>query len=381
MLQSVFIQNVRNIHEAEFECVDGFNWFVGENGAGKTSLLEALSLLLSTKSFRTHKPKVYIASNKSDAIIRGELNEEGHRSSATYSIAMLKSRSGETIYRSNKASISSSELLCLTPPLQVIAPELANIVDTNSQDRRKFLDWGVFHVKHDFLGIWRRFHRALKQRNSALKERSVDKLLIDSIDQQWVALAKEVHNYRENYWQSFVTYISGDPIDMLKKILNGNNGLGETFEQVDFRYRQGWSSEKTLEEAIEGSFESDCKMGFTQLGPQKSDFQILFDRTPAIDILSRGQKKLLQVWLKLTQSAHLYAQAGKKCIFLVDDISAELDSKRVDWVYAQMKQFSHQVFGTATRIDDHLDAYISSEKAMFHVKHGQISQFSGDFHS
>lgn len=374
MLKSVFIQNVRNIRNLELELFDGFNWFIGDNGAGKTSILEAISLLLTTKSFRTHKPKVYITANESHALVRGQLiGSEGQRTKNI--IAISKSRTGDTIYRNNSETTNASNLLYLSEPLQAIAPELTNLVDANAQERRKFIDWGVFHVKHDFLALWRKFNRSLKQRNTALKHKNVDKLLIKSIDQQWLILGKSVHDYRHLYWGSFSDFLLQGPIDNLKEILGDISSNDADFKRINLSYRQGWAADKTLEEAIEGSFESDSKLGFTQIGPQKSDFQITFDNIPAVDILSRGQKKILQVWLKLMQSAHLYEASGRKSIFLVDDVSAELDDRRADWVYGQINQYSDQVFGTATTITPSLQAYATSEKNMFHVKHGQIFPF------
>jgi DNA replication and repair protein RecF len=379
LLRSVYIENFRNISESEFQCVEGFNWFVGENGAGKSSVLEALSILLSTKSFRTHKSKTFIAKNSNESLVRGEIQSSLSCETADlHRIAVRKSRDESTSYRFNGNNISAGEFIQVTPAIQVIAPEAASLLDSGSQERRKFIDWGVFHVKHRFLGLWRTYNRLLRQRNAILKDNFFDKIMLKSIDLQWLPVAEDLHRTRYDYWKSMNDFLNESYFSELEEILSDNNAGSRCsidLSAVEIRYKPGWATGKSLSEALSDNLSSDHRMGFTQVGPHRADFLVLIDGTPAVEVLSRGQKKILQAWLKLKQSQHIYAYLGKNTIFLVDDISAELDPERAAWAYQQMSSVGNQVFGTSIEVDPALKPYVMPRKSMFHVKHGVITPF------
>lgn len=367
MLKSLFIDRFRNLNNVELDLGAGCTWFVGGNGAGKSSLLEAINLLLSTKSFRTNKAKVFIQQDQNDCLVRGRLVTVDR---SEQSIAVLKRRSGGTTFRYNGEDIGAGEFVQNTPPLQILAPEAPLLVDSAAQERRRFLDWGVFHVKHDFLEIWRLFSRLLKQRNVVLKAKEFDRLLLASIDQQWFRIAKKLHEERLNHWQTFLKFLSNGPTAELLDILNLNNE-GQTFRDLQLKYKSGWSGDNSLEDTIRENLSNDCRLGFTQLGPHRCDLQILFDERPAKDVLSRGQKKILQFWLKLHQSSFLFSEKARKTVFLVDDICAELDSERSRWVFDYLNRISDQIFYTTTNTTG-INHMMIETSAMFHVKHGAV---------
>lgn len=381
MLKSIYIQNIRNISELQFECSEGFNWFIGQNGAGKTSILESLSILLNTKSFRAHKSKVFVQHDQKSCLVRGAIERVGSglaKGGEFASIAVSKSRDGTAIYRQNGENVSAGDYIQCTPAVQIIAPEAENLVDAGAQERRKFLDFGVFHVKHQFLAVWRQYNRLLKQRNAVLRERHLDRLLLKSIDQQWLPTAEALNSARVEYWESFSDYLINFGYSELQVALasEGRANAAEKLAEIEIKFRPGWAAGKSLREAIEDGVQSDHRMGFTQSGPHRADLHTLIGGIPAVDVLSRGQKKIFQVWLKLKQSAHLASAYGKKTLFIVDDIGAELDQERTAWAYAQMAAMSHQVFGTSITVDPTLEPYLNSNTSMFHVKHGQITQSS-----
>ena len=376
LLKHISIQNVRNIVDFSSKIESSFNWFVGENGAGKTSVLEALALLLTSKSFRSRSVKEYIRQQHKEVFVTGIVAHElihSEQESDRF-IAFKRSINGATEFRDRGKSVSVGDFLSEVPPVQVLAPDAENVINASPHYRRKFIDWGVFHVKHSYLEDWRAFNRILKQRNAALKGNPPDRRLMHAIDCQFIPAAIRVAEARKSYWEGFKQFINQqNAFGELSQILD--MGSENAADQLSIPYYQGWSEKQSLEDVIQGGLLTDLRLKTTQNGPQRADFDVKIDGISADKRLSRGQIKTVFYWLKVLQALHLRMTSGKKTLFLLDDVASELDKKRRIWVYDMILKSCLQVFGTGIELDPILVETVSrqnGEVKVFHVKHGVL---------
>ena len=244
--------------------------------------------------------------------------------------------------------------------LQLVNQSSFQLIDQGPRLRRRFLDWGLFHVKPTFFECWKRYYHVLKQRNSLLKQHKPVAEL-GSWNLQLGRLAEELGSYRNEYIQEltpvFMTYL---------------NRLGNQ-QPINLRYYAGWDEKKAFSDVLEADLEKDRRKGYTHSGPHRADLSILSDKQPAEQRLSRGQQKTLVTALQLAQAEHLQMTTGKYCIVLVDDLAAELDTEHQRLFISALAASGSQVFITATDADEAITSLWPSKK-VFHVKRGNFSE-------
>jgi len=185
------------------------------------------------------------------------------------------------------------------------------LIKGSPRQRRRFLDWGLFHVEQRFLDLWQRYNRVLGQRNAALRQGWT---ALAPWNLQLVRVAEELDLQRREYASQLATAAQA----CFKELV----GL----ERIEFRYQSGWSKEQNFTEALNSHIESDIKAGFTQRGPHRADLMMEVDGRPAAEYLSGGQQKLAACALFLAQARLYSSRLNEPCILLVDDLAAELDS-------------------------------------------------------
>ena len=345
------IQHLRNIEQARLEFSPTINLIIGPNASGKTSLLEAISLICQGRSFRT---------NRIDQLIQhgqpGMLLVAHHYRDSEKQIIGLSRENKKTQVKINGQNISKTTELAGRIPLFVLIPESHELLDSGPKMRRQYLDWGVFHVEHQYLDIWKQYHRILRQRNSALR-RNLAKQEIQAWDQPLVEKAERLHQLRQTY------------IDKLSPIL-ANYGEQLIGENPKFDYQPGWdikNSSPNFVSQLNEAFSQDQERGFTRLGPHRADIKIKISGKAVQTVFSRGQQKLLICAMTLAQ---LKLQPADS-ILLVDDLPAELDPYRRAILLDALKGTGAQVFVTATE-PDLIDLAGWSDNRMFHVKHGSF---------
>ena len=330
------------------------NLIYGENGSGKTSLLEAIYLLGRGKTFRSVRAPV-IQHNADEGIIFAELDDGG-------TLGYRKSSQGnQTTQVSGKKTASRAEL-AQALPLQMLNADAFKILEGGPSVRRSYLDWGVFHVEQPFIFHWRQAQKALQNRNSLLKNKTVNPIEVSPWTHELCQHAEKVDRYRHEY------------VIQLEKC------LGETLKDLlpidnfSILYFKGWDDECKLEDTLSRNLQRDVRSGFTRAGPHRADLNIQIGRNRAADVLSRGQQKLLVIAMKLAQAMVLKKDSGKGCLFLVDDLPAELDHINRAKVLARLAQTGDQVFVTGIEKARLLNP-IQKEKELklFHVEHGKIS--------
>lgn len=354
-LTSLKISNFRNIKDIKLDFSSVCNVFFGENGSGKTSILEAIYYIGHGRSFRTHLPHRVINHDAKSFSLFSELDQK------TYSIPIGIERS--KISSQNKIRISGENLKSLADlakllPIQLLNHNSFQLIVSGPKFRRQFLDWGLFHVEQTFLQFWKNLNRALQQRNSALK--SYSQLNDIKIwDNELITASNEIHLLRQNYIAKL--------IDHANKLLDDINSN----YSVSIQYYPGWNIEHDLTDQLQSTINRDRKLGFTQCGAHRADLLFKVNDAPAADILSRGQLKVLFFTLQIAQAILLTELTNKKCLYLIDDLPAELDKTKRDILLNIISKTESQTFITALNPNDlQLDFFTNHQ--MFHVEHGNI---------
>jgi DNA replication and repair protein RecF len=345
-------QGFRCLANVEFEPDPQYTLVYGANASGKTSLLEALAYLGRGKSFRGAAPSNLIQHGKPELVLFGQVEAGGRFAN----VGVRNSRAGLEV-RIDGDSSGGAAALAAALPLQVIDPDVHDLVCGGPDVRRRFLDWLTFHVEPEYLALWRQFRRALKQRNAALKSGG-PRESVQAWDREFCGLGERVGTARE-------AALAG-ALQSLKE--HGTALLGA---EIDFRYSAGWSADQSLEAALEGHFERDRALGTTQVGPHRADLRLIYDERQARRLVSRGQQKLLASSMILAATETAQRVLGRPLVLLLDDPAAELDRKSLARLIERVAGLGSQVIATSLQ-EDELVFPVSPR--VFHVERGAIRE-------
>jgi DNA replication and repair protein RecF len=247
-------------------------------------------------------------------------------------------------------------------PLQLLLPDGAELVLGGPAERRRFLDWGMFHVKPGSLAALREYQRGLRQRNALLRAARgrVDRLPGDvgAWTERLAASGESVDQLRQAYVEGLRVAVS----EMLARLAPELD--------IALSYQRGWADGEPFAKALGESLERDVKSGATQAGPHRGDLRLRAGGDPAAETLSRGQAKALAMALRLAQAQDTASRAGRRSLFLVDDLGTELDRVHSGSFFAALDEMGCQVLATATAVP-HDELGYGDRRALFHVEHGR----------
>jgi len=347
-LAALSAANVRCIARAELELHPEHNLIWGANGSGKTSVLEAIYLLGRGRSFRTRNSQRLIRYGESQLAVQGRTGTP-----AENTIGIQVSRTGGTIARLSGASVQSLAELSSAFPVQIIDPGIHKLVEDGGHRRRRWMDWGVFHVEHAFLHQWSSYMRALKQRNAALRMAAEPATVWDIELVRWGELLADTRRrwigQLMPHWRELVLSLVG-------------------FD-VDLTYNRGWSEDLSFADALAASQARDALYRTTHVGPHRADATPRIGRHLAREVLSRGQQKLVGLALVLAQLRLLQVECAITPTLLLDDPAAELDQERLAAFIEQVRKLNCQLVITA--LEPESDAF-GGPNRVFHVEHGTV---------
>lgn len=359
-IHQLVIEHFRNIKRAELNPCPFINLIYGENGSGKTSVLEALYSLGFGRSFRTHQVRQVVQDEQDSYTLFARIQPTEAEQEIQHRIGFRRQRNGETELRLNGQNEHRFSTLARLMPIQLITPEGVELVTDGPKLRRQYMDWGLFHVEQSHYSDWLTFARLLKQRNRLLKERDFDAQGGAFWDKQLAEAGERVTEARLNY-------LNGLNVRL-------NYYCHQFLPQYDFQFRlmPGWQEPQTLAEALQEKLELDKRQGYTSVGPNKAEWQIRADGVDARERLSRGQLKLLVAALRLVQGADYQDRRGQPCVILVDDLPAELDQENQARLCHALVESGSQVFVTAIDKEKIEDRFTATKTQLFHVEHGII---------
>lgn len=350
-LGSFRAERFRCLADVEFELDPAANLFVGPNASGKTSLLEAAFFLSRGRSFRTRRRDALITYGADSFLLTG--STVGSTGPASLGVRAGRATTEWHVRGEPAAGVAD---IAEHFPAQVIDPEIHKLLEEGPGRRRRFLDWGVFHVEHGFLTNWRRYQLALRQRNAALKQ-DADDAALAAWEQELAASGDALTAQREAYLARLAA-----PAARL-----GTSLLGAPIALVHHR---GWDAEVPLLRALELSRTRDRRYRATQIGPHRGEVIVQVDNRPAKDHVSRGQQKLVAAGLMLAQLEIQEQERPGRSALLLDDPAAELDRENLMRLMKLASEASAQLWVTSLKaeIAEHL-----GQHRMFHVKQGEIT--------
>ncbi|HEC18203.1 MAG TPA: DNA replication/repair protein RecF [Gammaproteobacteria bacterium] len=359
-ISSLEVEDFRNLKGVRITPNPRLNLVIGPNGSGKTSLLEAIHCLGRGKSFRTHKTNRLISKGKPSFTLVARVQQKGR----SFTIGMQR-KHGESIIRLAGSTISRSSELTQALPIALLEPGLHRLIEEGPEHRRKFLDWGVFHVEPGFHSIWADYRRVLAQRNAALRTRGT-KATIVNWDRELVQAAIELDRVRRQYLDSLIAHVPG--FSDLFPIMAG----------VEIQYHQGWKEGEDYANYLQAHFDSDQERGFTQFGPHRADLRIRIRGVDAREYLSRGQQKVFVTSLVLAQCAQML-EKDTSVVLLVDDLPSELDEEKRLVLLDCLGNTGAQVFisGTDSRLFPLAQLQGNgADHSVFHVEQGRVCAVS-----
>jgi len=347
-LAELRVENLRCIESAALEFSPELNLIAGENGAGKTSILEAIFLLGRGRSFRTRNTERLIRHGQAALTVFGRTDDSPPKQAGIEIAA-----DGGTRARINGENARSLLELSSVVAVQAIDPEIHKLVDQGPERRRRWLDWLVFHVEPTFGLAWARYNRALKQRNAALKMGAVG---IESWDEELLSQGVTITEARQRIFERLAP--------RLLATFERFGGLG-----VQVGFTAGWAAGTTFKEALAAHAERDRLRGTTTAGPHRADVMLRRDHRVARETLSRGQQKLTSVAMIVSQLQLLQDELGMRALLLLDDPAAELDEKNLQRLFDELASLRCQMIATSLTPET---ALFQAPKATFHVEQGRV---------
>ena len=356
-LTKLGINSVRNIGSAELSFNPSLNIIFGINGSGKTSILESIHLLAVGRSFRTARTVSLISDTSADLTIFAE-------TASLSRIGLFKAGNAKHKLKLDSELQSNWDLVARALPVQVLSSKSFLLLEGGPKSRRMFLDWGVFHVKQQFVQDWRSTKKCIANRNLLLKHSQTEEAQFEAWEEELSASAIRVDEARQEYFKKF------EPV--FRKVYEPM-AIDVGAEPISLEYCRGWSEGESLKEILAFEREKDRRYGSTQNGPHRADLLVKAGQKPASDVLSRGQQKVLICALKIAQGILHSSSVGDKCIYLIDDLPAELDEKNRINILSVLLDLECQLIITCVDLES-IENCLSAdvEKRTFHVERGTI---------
>lgn len=363
LIHHLAIRNIRNIRSIKLDAFAPINILFGANGSGKTAFLEAIHCLSVAKSFRSHKLSPLIRYQAPHCTVHGGVSITA--SSPIQPIAVHRSRSATDVPIIKIAGQLAHSRAALSNhlPLQIMHGDNCRLLTAPPSARRKILDWGVFHVEPRFHQIWKRTQHCIKQRNSLLRQPNIadDELFVwtEALSQS----AEQLDEYRQHYTKQLLPRFQ----QCLQSLIQ--------LDDLQLMYDRGWDKTKSLLELMQHHLHREKQQGYTFIGPHRADLQYRYQGAPAAESLSRGQQKLVVTALFAAQNQLFADLTQKPCVFLIDDLPAEIDIPHRHTLCHLLETLNTQIFITCVDYRELKDCWSpKTEVKWFHVEQGHIEE-------
>ncbi len=362
-LQQLSVINFKNYAEAGLTFSEGVNVFTGNNGAGKTNLLDAIHYLSLCKSYFNPIDSQQIKQGGDFFIITGSFNKNGQQDAVACSVK----RNQKKQFKRNKKDYQRLADHIGLFPLVMVSPYDISIIIEGSEERRKFIDNVISQTDNSYLDELIIYNKVLANRNALLKliadTGRYDPNLLEVLDDQLISSGNRIFEKRKAFMESYT------------EIFNKHyRFLSDDAEEVGLIYESQLLT-GDFSSLLKKNIERDRVMERTTIGIHKDDLQFVIHGMPMKKFGSQGQQKSFLIALKLAQYSFLTRQNGFKPILLLDDIFDKLDDERVTKL---MQMISNQDFGqvfitdtNTTRVKNVFNQ-IGVEIRLFKVKGGEI---------
>ena len=368
ILRSLALTNFKNIAEANLEFSPKINCFLGNNGMGKSNLLDSIHYLSFAKSFGRLPDVMLIRKDEDFAIINGKYIRHGADEEINVG---LRRAARKSFRRGGKEYKRLSEHIGLFPAVMV-APADQNLISGGAEERRRFIDMIISQADAPYLDALIRYGQGLEQRNRMLRDGISDPYLYSAVEEVMADAA------------SLITLRRRRHIDELAQIFKHYYGLiGGEREIVGLEYSCSDEKYGGFREALDAVRQRDAVLKFTSAGPHRDDISFILDGMSVKQTASQGQTKTFTIALRFAQYDFLARATGRKPLLLLDDIFDKLDSLRVEKIINIVggEDFG-QIFITDTN-RKHLDeimAYSGPDYRMWDVADGKFTLSAHEAH-
>ncbi|MGB1008139.1 MAG: DNA replication/repair protein RecF [Thiolinea sp.] len=363
-LKQLSIENCRLIAQASVELSPKANVFIGDNASGKSSFLEALSILSRGRSFRSPRIREIIRYGEERLTVAGKIKDD--ETGAEYPLGISKTND-ETRIRINHADINQQAELSSHLPLTIIHPDTLEILSGGPSQRRALLDWVAFYRSPDFHQDWRNYQRILKQRNVCLRDEQ-QRFALQHWTEQLVSLQPRIHQFRQEALKAVIT-----ALDKLAPLFT-HTGIPKLKLYSGFPGSVAMNDLNSIQAFLDSRKEQEIQQGISLYGCHRGDLNVILEGMPVAKFASRGQLKMLGVALLLAQSQAITTDVQKRGIIAIDDLISELDTANQTLLYQVLRQTDQQLIVTGTQLPGN-DQLIDVGQ-MFHVEHGQFTELN-----
>lgn len=311
IVETLSLKNFRSYEDCELFFDGGTNLLLGDNGAGKTNLAEAVYYLSLAKSWRTQEPKALIKDGESEAAITAKINEQGIKRT----IKIIITPKGRRIWVNDTPIRRLSELSRLVNII-LFTPEDAMLFKGPPGNRRSFLDVSLSKKSLDYLSLIGKYDRLLANRNAALKKSEPDSTYISVLTESLIAVSEPIERYRRLYL--------GEMNKILSELSSALYGASRRAEIIFRPFIKGDEFASEAAKAYKRSYESDLLHKSTGVGIHREDFSLNLDGKDIALYGSQGENRLAAIAMKLAPY-FLIEEEGKRPIAVVDDVYSELD--------------------------------------------------------
>jgi DNA replication and repair protein RecF len=334
--KTVKIENLRCLRSLDLEFDNSIILIHGKNGSGKSSIIEALSLLIHGKSYRTSRNQQIITHGQTSANLFATMQQDG----LLNRIGIKKSLDGiNEIHLNGKRVLRQAEIT-QTVPLWIISEHQYQLLSLESNYRRKLIEWLLFYADKDYFTLWHQYSNQLQQRNHLIRQINNGHKANRREIEIWNDLMAE-SGQKLNQRRSDIVAEMGDHI----RSCVTHHQL--PIAQYELRYQQGWKSDTDLRQYLNSQWDRDLQLGYTAWGPHRFDFNFHNGKNRLADYLSRGEIKVVSLLLIKTILQLFKLKSQRELIIAMDDHSSELDIKNQQHLLHSMAGLAQQIFITA----------------------------------
>ncbi len=368
-LDRLQIMNYKNLREVDLTFSKSVNCLIGNNGVGKTNLLDAIYYLSFTKSRMVTNDVQNITWEEEMMFIKGLYHPYDHQDDIEIHCG-IKKRQSKTLKKNGKEYDRITDHIGLVP-LVIVSPADHELIEGGGEERRKFINGVISQYDRVFFQHYMNYVKALAQRNTLLKNGVYDTLQYEMWEERIAAASDYIFKARVDFLEKFVPLFQ-----------EFYNFISESNETVSLSYRTNFHEETDFFQLLLDSREKDIQRGFTTVGVHRDDLEMLLSNYPLRRVGSQGQCKTYLIALKLAQYVFLSIIAKKRPILLFDDIFDKLDASRVSKIIDLINNDERfgQIFITDTdrqHISSILRQHVSDYK-IFSVDKGVVTEQNQD---
>ena len=365
LVEQLYIAGFRNIEAANVVTDKQVNIFFGKNGSGKTSILESLFYLGRAKSFRTNKKQEIIRTDSNELIVSAKICQKDQH----HQLGIGLDKKGTTKLKLNGDDLQRLSEASSLVPSQLITPESFDVFWSSPKSRRSFIDFGLFHVEHEYKNKWQDYIKLLKHNNALLRNPNSSYREIEYWYRSYLTLANEIDSLRE----AFLLKHFSEAISILVEEIKDSQ-KAELIEGIEVRYKKKMIESDVSDSRLKELIEKERRYKQVTVGPNRSDIIFIKNSEDISSKLSRGQAKMLFYLLEVAMVNIIRNVTQKNIAILVDDLPSEVDPDTRSTMIEMLLNTKAQIFvtGIESKIAMEFNKYTDSIK-VFHVEHGKVS--------